>query len=287
MKRLAVLVAIAALLASVTIHAKKPKRLVIEDQAAWDCARILVMGPFEIAGHFEGEYDPSFYLAMFRNRLASGLRRAGIEVLYGKEGDGVRGPGVLVLDGEFLELSTGSRAKRFWIGFGAGRSKCKVTMRATDSASGSRVFSVTHARLSAEGLKHDELQENITEVVDDIVRALIARRHQCESPPTGQAVTDQAQVRTEAHAPGIQQERSPRLAGILIESSPENAEVYANGRFIGTTPVRIEKPVGSRVKIRIEKFGRETWERTLSVEREDIHLKIDLVQVRTKIQRLS
>jgi uncharacterized protein GlcG (DUF336 family) len=34
----------------------------------------------------------------------------------------------IVVEGQFVELDTGSRAKRFWVGFGAGKSKCEVQM---------------------------------------------------------------------------------------------------------------------------------------------------------------
>lgn len=57
----------------------------------------------------------------------------------------------LVVDGQFVELNPGSRAKRYFAGFGAGKSAVKVTGSIKD-ASGKTLATFTQRRVGAMGI---------------------------------------------------------------------------------------------------------------------------------------
>jgi len=48
--------------------------------------------------------------------------------------------GVLVLDGVVISFDKGSRAKRYWIGFGAGKAYCTIQATFTNKATGATVI---------------------------------------------------------------------------------------------------------------------------------------------------
>lgn len=48
--------------------------------------------------------------------------------------------GVLVLDGVVISFDQGSRAKRYWIGFGAGKAYCTIQATFTNKATGATVI---------------------------------------------------------------------------------------------------------------------------------------------------
>jgi hypothetical protein len=90
----------------------------------------------------------------------------GIERVDFMNGDAPAPTADIVIKGTFKELSSGSRALRFWVGFGAGTSFCHVEMEGLDQKSGAQAFSIEHARGSAlDIIADDEVLENIDEVV--------------------------------------------------------------------------------------------------------------------------
>jgi len=58
--------------------------------------------------------------------------------------------GALVLEGEFTMLNPGSRGKRYWVGFGAGKSKICVKGRVVDAA-GKELVTFNHCRVGVMG----------------------------------------------------------------------------------------------------------------------------------------
>ena len=56
----------------------------------------------------------------------------------------------------------------------------------------------------------------------------------------------------------------PPTTGVEFRSSPESAEVFVNGEFRGSTPVRLNLTAGTH-KIEFRLPGFETWERELVV----------------------
>jgi len=66
------------------------------------------------------------------------------------DGDAVEGPAIVV-EGKFITLDPGSRAKRYFAGFGAGKSSVKVTGTVKD-ASGKVLAAFTQRRIGAMGV---------------------------------------------------------------------------------------------------------------------------------------
>ena len=153
----------------------------VKDQDKWNCAKtISIMFPVE--GEFKGNNDLSFYQNTFASKLAMGLKKIpGVEkvdVVYEK----TNLTSDIVIEGKFIDLTTGSRALRFWIGFGAGKSFCRAEINGTDPKSGAQIFFLDHARGSAiDFVNDDELIENIDEVVEDVSAGLLASRGACHS----------------------------------------------------------------------------------------------------------
>jgi hypothetical protein len=56
----------------------------------------------------------------------------------------------------------------------------------------------------------------------------------------------------------------PPTTGVEFRSSPESAEVFIDGEFRGSTPVRLHLAAGTH-KIELRLPGFETWERELVV----------------------
>jgi len=180
----ALAISVVALLLTVMSSAGRPDVDKIEwaNAGLWKCGRSLSIAAFPINGEFKGKLPKEDYIKMFSEKLAAGFREKNIfdrvEVLE----QGKAPTTDLIVEGEFKTLTTGSRAARFWVGFGAGRSKCEVEARCYRSSDHSLVFTVEHARISAEGLKADEVQENIEEVSDDMVAVLSEQKPGCNDP---------------------------------------------------------------------------------------------------------
>lgn len=153
----------------------------VKDQGKLSCAKTIAIALFPVTGEFKGRQELSFYQHDFAMKLAVRLRKMpGIENVE-VVNDKTNTTADIVIDGEFKDLTTGSRALRFWVGFGAGKSFCSTRMRGTDPKDGNEVFLLEHARGSAmDFTNEDELIENIDEVVEDVAAGLIAVRGVCQ-----------------------------------------------------------------------------------------------------------
>jgi len=186
------------LLVGTTLSASKPDvdTITWQNEALWKCGRSISIRLFPITGKFKGKLSKEEYIKMLAETLASGLREKNIfervEILE----QGKAPTTDLVLEGEITTLTTGSRGTRFWIGFGAGKSKCEVSIRCLRVADSAQAFSVEHARISTEGLKSDEVQENIEEVVDDVVGVLSLQKAGCNDPNLVTGTSEPAQPKT-------------------------------------------------------------------------------------------
>lgn len=152
----------------------------MKDQVKWNCAKSVSIKLFPVTGKFKGKKDQNYYQQLFADQLAERLRQIDgigkVIVDTGKEETATD----IVIDGTFKDLTTGSKALRFWVSFGAGKSFCRADMKALDTRTGTEVFSLDHARGSAMDIvSDDELIENITEVVDDVAATLKATRGPC------------------------------------------------------------------------------------------------------------
>lgn len=83
--------------------------------------------------------------------------------------------GGLVIEGEFERIDPGSRAKRYWAGFGAGKSGITVAGRVTDAA-GNLLATFRHTRNSGIGMGGGDyvkfLSDDTRDVADDIAQFL-------------------------------------------------------------------------------------------------------------------
>ena len=166
--------------------AKAIDQLKVTDQSKWNCARTIAVATFPVTGEFKGEKKLEEYQQDFATRLAAKLREIpGIDKVDVVADTSAVSADILI-NGEFKDLTTGSRALRFWIGFGAGKSFCRAAMKAIDPKSGAEVFILDHARGSAmDFTNEDELMENIDEVVEDVAAGLKAARKVCPAAPAG------------------------------------------------------------------------------------------------------
>lgn len=116
------------------------------------------------------------------NRFADRLHAAVIEDREKNPGESVfdevvrttdRSDNVLQLDGKVISFEKGSRAKRYFIGFGAGKAFCTIQATFTDKASGQEVVK---ANFDGE-LSMSFFGGSAEEAVDSVVKAFIDYFH--------------------------------------------------------------------------------------------------------------
>lgn len=125
---------------------------------------------------------------LLQSELVRQLRATG---LFGKVvnlGETEFKPGserALRLEGTITRLAPGSRALRYWVGFGAGRSKAQAEMRFVDAQSGRVVMVTADRRVAAYGVfggdSEDHLKESFGDMARDLARFL-ARLAKGEAP---------------------------------------------------------------------------------------------------------
>lgn len=101
----------------------------------------------------------------------------------------------LKLHGKITQLDPGSRALRYWVGFGAGRSKAQTELHFVDAQSGEVVMVIADRRVAAYGIfggdSEEHLQESFGDMARDLARFLTrlskgeAPAKQTQAPQTG------------------------------------------------------------------------------------------------------
>lgn len=168
--------------------------------------------------------------------------------------------GGLVVTCHFSKLQPGSRAKRFWLGFGAGKSVLGVSGEVREGRAGRLVATFTHARASwccGFGDNDREIRNNLVEVARDIA-AIVAGRL---------AADQEFGELTEAAAPEAAPRNPPLPASVgtlAIDSNPAQADVEVDGKFVGSTPLELKLSAGDHT-ILVRKAGFTDWSHTLSV----------------------
>lgn len=159
----------------------------MKEQGKWNCAKTIALRLFQGTDEFKGEKSQEYYQKIFADKLAAELKKiVGIEKVDVVDEKAVPAADI-VIEGKFIDLTTGSRALRFWVGLGAGKSFCRVDMKGIDTKSSAVVFTLDHARGSAMDIVNsDELMENIDEVVEDIGAGLTKFRKGCDLPPSSE-----------------------------------------------------------------------------------------------------
>jgi hypothetical protein len=245
------------ILLAASASAKSLDRINWLDHPAWNCAKVIAIRPFPVSGEFKGEKSQDEYMRYFVARLSAALvRPGGIEsVVLAKEGESPVADAVLT--GDFVELSAGSRAARFWVGFGAGTAKCDVHIRGYRSDGRTEIFDLEHARIAPFSLSGDANMGDIEAVVADIGEELLRGRTPC----------DPSLIKT-ALPPVVLPEEKLRVAEgaeVSIESSVADAEVFVDGKFVGNAPLpNYRLPTGMHV-IEVKSAGYAPWKRELTV----------------------
>jgi len=114
---------------------------------------------------------PSF----LQSELVRRLRESGLftRVVNASEvADMPGGEKTLVLEGEITRLAPGSRALRYFVGFGAGRSKAQAEARFVDAQSSQPVLVIADRRVAAYGVFGGDSREHLRESFDDMARDL-------------------------------------------------------------------------------------------------------------------
>lgn len=151
---------------------------IVETFAAADYSR-LVVADFDTSETPLPERDDNSYepvqevLADVAGPLIEGLAEAepGLAVERGG-GEAPAGAGVLVLRGRVLEMDPGSRAARYWAGFGAGAARTKLEGELVDAASGRVLLRFTQERRSGVGVGGGNyvklMQRNLRAIGEDL-----------------------------------------------------------------------------------------------------------------------
>jgi len=114
---------------------------------------------------------PSF----LQGELVRRLRESGLFTRVVNASETEYTPGAvkaLVLEGEIARLAPGSRALRYFVGFGAGRSKAQTEMRFVDAQSGQPVLVTADRRVAAYGVFGGDSREHLRESFEDMARDL-------------------------------------------------------------------------------------------------------------------
>ncbi|HEX8155337.1 MAG TPA: DUF4410 domain-containing protein, partial [Thermoanaerobaculia bacterium] len=88
------------------------------------------------------------------------------------------GAGTLLIRGKVVELDPGSKAARYWAGFGAGAARAKVELEVVDAKTKEVLARVTQERRSGVGMMGGDYQElmqrNLNTIGEDIAKMLKA-----------------------------------------------------------------------------------------------------------------
>ena len=114
--------------------------------------------------------------ALLGNAVAATLKKSGGFKGVSYVGDGTEPPaGALVVEGSFTTINPGSRAKRYFAGFGAGKSEIEVTGTLKDAA-GATIATFRQKRVGAMGMgggdSLDKMKSDCENIGEDIAKFL-------------------------------------------------------------------------------------------------------------------
>lgn len=126
----------------------------------------------------DNTYEPvKKMLANVEGPLARGiddeLEKQEIEIVASD----TKGAGVLIVTGEVEEMNPGSKAARYWGGFGAGAAGTRLMIEVKDGASGDVLFRMTQERRSGVGAlggDYEELLERNLEAIGNDIALVLA-----------------------------------------------------------------------------------------------------------------
>ena len=109
----------------------------------------------------------------FERGIEKGLEKRSMSVT---QGSGSSSKGTLLVKTKILEMDPGSRAARYWAGFGAGAARAKVQGEVIDAKSGKVLFRFTQERRSGVGAAGGDyvslMQRNLHAIGADVAHIL-------------------------------------------------------------------------------------------------------------------
>lgn len=166
----------------------------------------------------------------------------------------------LMLKVHFSKLVPGSRAKRFWLGFGAGKSITEISGEVRERASGRVVARFTHARLSwccGFGDNTHEISTNLANAATDIA-AIVAGKLEDSQSYTW------LEPETELREKNDSRDLEPPTGTVVIDASSGHAEVLLDGKYVGNTPLEVRISIGPH-QVLIRRQGFDEWIREIHV----------------------
>src|SRR5262245_38507724 len=121
-----------------------------------------------------GQFGDRLYTAVMNDRQQHPSESVFDQVVRGDTATG----DVLVLDGTILSFEKGSRAKRYFIGFGAGKAFCTIQSTFTDKTSGHEVLKTNfdgELSMSLFGGSADEAVDAVVDAYIDYLRDYFAK----------------------------------------------------------------------------------------------------------------
>lgn len=101
-----------------------------------------------------------------------------VERIEVSQGPGGKGEGTLIVRGKVLTMDPGSRAARYWAGFGAGAARAEVSGEVVDAATGKVLLRFKQERRSGVGVAGGDyvklMQRNLRTIGEDVALILNA-----------------------------------------------------------------------------------------------------------------
>lgn len=142
--------------------------------------RDIVVEPFDTSAAKMPDKDDNSYedarmtLAASTEGFVQGLRaNLGHKVSIGERASE---PGTLIIRGKVTEMDPGSRAARYWAGFGAGAARSEIEGEVIDAATGETLLRFTQQRRSGVGVYggnyQDLMKRNLNTIGEDVAAML-------------------------------------------------------------------------------------------------------------------
>ncbi len=113
---------------------------------------------------------------ILRDHIVTGLKKASFTDVDRVEAGAEVPAGAVVVEGQFTEVDPGSRAKRFWVGFGAGKSA--TSAKGTVMMGGTLLADFQQRRIGVMGVAGGDSLSNLREqagtIGDDVAAFLVA-----------------------------------------------------------------------------------------------------------------
>ena len=138
----------------------------------------LDVGEVKLPEEKDNTYEPvKKVLASVTEGFVQGLRGS-VEPNVSIEAKPGKGADTLLIRGKVLALDPGSKAKRYWAGFGAGAARAQIEGEIVDARSGTVLARFTQERRSGVGMMGGDYQElmqrNLNAIGEDVANILSA-----------------------------------------------------------------------------------------------------------------